>query len=168
MGLKKVFAALGIVGAASTHLSIGEPAPAFVAQNQDGKAVQLADFKGQPVLIYFYPKDDTPGCTKEACQFRDDYSQFKKKGAVILGVSAQDAESHKNFKKKYHLPFDLLIDSDGKIAKSFGVGMMPVIGLHQRQSVLIDQHGKISKFYSSVSPQEHSQEVLADLEKMSH
>ena len=168
MGLKKVFAALGIVGAASTTLSVGDPAPAFVAQNQEGKTVQLADFKGRPVLIYFYPKDDTPGCTKEACQFRDDYSKFQKKGAVILGVSAQDADSHKNFKKKYHLPFDLLIDSDGKIAKSFGVGMMPVIGLHQRQSVLIDQHGKISKIYSSVNPQEHSQEVLADLEKISH
>lgn len=168
MGMKKLFAALGIVGAASTSLHVGDAAPAFVAENQDGKKVQLADFKGRPVLIYFYPKDDTPGCTKEACQFRDDYSKFQKKGAVILGVSAQNAESHQNFKKKYHLPFDLLIDSDGKVAKSFGVGLMPVVGLHQRQSVLIDPQGKIFKFYSSVDPQEHSQEVLADLEKMSH
>ena len=168
MGMKKFFAALGIVGAASSTLSVGDPAPSFVAENQDGKKVQLTDFKGKPVLIYFYPKDDTPGCTKEACQFRDDYSKFQKKGAVILGVSAQDAESHKSFKQKYHLPFDLLIDKDGSLAKSFGVGMMPVIGLHQRQSVLVDSQGKIAKFYSSVDPKEHSQEVLAELDKMSH
>src|SRR4051812_23472017 len=86
-------------------LEPGQAAPEFSAKNQDGKTIKLSELKGKPVLMYFYPKDDTPGCTKEACSFRDEYAKFKQKGAVILGVSAQDEASHRKFREKYHLPF---------------------------------------------------------------
>src|SRR6478672_4717328 len=118
--------------ALTAGLPAGSPAPDVAAPNQDGKLVKLSELKGKPVLLYFYPKDDTPGCTKEACSLRDDYSRFQKAGAVILGVSRQDAESHKAFRAKYHLPFDLLTDKDGSFAKAFGAETMPVVGYHKR------------------------------------
>lgn len=145
-------------------LAQGEPAPAFSAKNQDGKEVRLADLKGKPVLLYFYPKDDTPGCTQEACAFRDGYASYQKMGAVILGVSRQNAKSHQDFRKKHHLQFDLLTDADGKLAESYGVKLMPVVGYHQRQSVLIGADGKLIKVYPDVDPALHSKEVLKDLE----
>lgn len=144
-------------------LTAGDTAPDFAGKNQDGHVIRFSDFKGKPVLIYFYPKDDTPGCTKEACSFRDEYSKFQKLGAVILGVSTQDENSHKAFKAKHHLPFDLLADVDGSIAKAFGVGTMPIVGLVKRQSVLIGADGKVIRFYSDVSPGAHTDEVLKDL-----
>ena len=150
---------------ASLGLSSGEVAPNFSAKNQDGKVVSLQDFKGKPVLIFFYPKDDTPGCTKEACSLRDQYQSFQKAGAVILGISRQDSKSHQEFKAKHRLPFDLLTDADGSLAQSFGVETLPLIGLHKRQSILISASGKVIKFYSSVDPATHSQEVLDELEK---
>src|SRR5271154_2533365 len=113
----------------------GEKAPDFTLPADDGTKITLSALKGSPVVIYFYPKDDTPGCTKEACSFRDEYSKFKKLGAVVLGVSRQDGKSHQAFREKYHLPFDLLIDVDGDISRAFGVGSMPVVGYHKRQSV---------------------------------
>lgn len=146
-------------------VSAGTPAPNFVAKNQDGKEVRMADFKGKFVLIYFYPKDDTPGCTKEACDFRDRFTEVKKLNTVVLGVSRQDADSHKKFIAKHKLPFDLLVDSDGSLAKSFGVGTMPVVGFHKRQSVLVGPNGKVVHFYDSVSPEKHVDEVLADIRK---
>lgn len=163
--MNKIKKTLGFIGAVSplVGLSPGHAVPDFTAKNQDGKEIRLSDFKGKPVLIYFYPKDDTPGCTQEACTLRDDYSQFQKQGAVILGVSRQDEKSHQEFKKKYHLPFDLLVDPDGKIAESLGVGTMPIIGFHKRQSLLIGPDGKLSKFYSDVDPREHSRKVLEDI-----
>lgn len=139
------------------------PAPSFSAKNQDGKVVSLSDFKGKPVLVYFYPKDDTPGCTKEACLLRDYYSQFEKAGASILGVSRQDAKSHQEFRKKHRLPFDLLVDEDGSLAKAFGVGLYPVVGFHKRQSVLIDRGGQVVRFYDDVDPAAHASEVLKDI-----
>jgi peroxiredoxin Q/BCP len=144
----------------------GEPAPDFSAPNQDGKIVKLSDFRGKPVLIYFYPKDDTPGCTREACSMRDEYSRFAAHGAVILGVSRQDEKSHQEFRKKYSLPFDLIVDKDGAIAKSFGVGSMPLLGLLERKSVLVGPDGKLVKFYREVDPDKHAHEVLADLDKL--
>ena len=163
----KVMEFFGLLGLAGGLMGVaaGEVAPEFTAQNQKGETKKLSDFKGQPVLIYFYPKDDTPGCTKEACTFRDEYAKFKKVGAVILGVSAQDERSHKAFADKFHLPFDLLVDKDGKIGEKFGVSRMPLIGLHKRQSVLIGKDGKIVKFYDTVDPGKHAAEVLAELEK---
>lgn len=145
-------------------LTSGEKVPDFTAKNQDGKVIRLSDFKNSPVLIYFYPKDDTPGCTKEACSLRDNFAQFKKHGAVILGVSGQDEKSHQEFKKKYQLPFDLLVDSDGSLAKKLGVGSM--LGFHHRQSLLVGPDGKLMKFYSDVDPRTHSKEVLDTLDEL--
>jgi len=144
-------------------VAAGSHAPAFTARNQDGKEIHLSDFKGQFVLIYFYPKDDTPGCTKEACDFRDHYSEIRKLNTTVLGISRQDAESHKKFIAKHKLPFDLLIDADGKIAESFGVGTMPVVGFHKRQSILIGPDQKVVKFYDTVNPQTHVDEVIKDI-----
>ena len=146
-------------------LTAGEAAPAFSAKNQDGKIVHLSDFKGRPVLIYFYPKDDTPGCTKEACSFRDEYSKFQALGAVVLGVSRQNEASHRAFKAKYHLPFDLLADNDGKLAQSFSIGAMPIVGLHKRQSVLIGSDGRVIRIYPDVDPGTHTATVIQDLEE---
>ena len=144
-------------------LSQGDPAPDFALKNQDGKIVHLSDFKGKPVLIYFYPKDETPGCTKEACTLRDQYEKFQKLGAVILGVSRQDEKSHQEFKSKHKLPFDLLVDRDGGAAGKFGVGKMPLIGLIQRKSVLVGPDQKVFRFYDSVNPENHAGQVLSDL-----
>lgn len=162
-----VFRWFGLVGFL-LGLSSGDRAPDFKASNQDGKIIQLSSLLGKPVLIYFYPKDDTPGCTKEACQFRDEYSKFKKLGAVVLGVSSQDSKSHQNFRLKHQLPFDLLVDKDGSIAEKYGIKRTSILGYHflSRQSVLIGTDGKISKFYSEVDPNTHAKEVLVDLEKL--
>lgn len=153
----------------ATSLTPGAPAPAFSAKNQEGNTVSLGDFKGKFVLIYFYPKDDTPGCTKEACTFRDEYARIAKLNTVILGASHQDEKSHQEFKKKYHLPFDLLADPDGKLSESFGVGTFPVVGkllgLSHRESFLISPEGKIIKHYPKVDPSSHAKEVIEEIEK---
>ena len=148
-------------------LSVGSLAPEFSARNQDGKEIHLSDFKGKFVLIYFYPKDDTPGCTKEACEFRDKYSTLKKMNTVVLGVSRQDEKSHQKFKAKHHLPFDLLVDQDGSLSKAFGVSSMPLIGLTHRQSILIGPNGKVIQFYSDVDPSHHTKEVIEEIKKAS-
>lgn len=146
--------------AATSALIPGTVAPDFTTKNQDEKTVKLSDYRGKPVLLYFYPKDDTPGCTKEACHFRDDYSKFQKLGVVILGISRQSSLSHRAFRAKFHLPFDLLTDEDGSIAKAYGVGKWPILGYLQRKSVLIDKDGKIVQFFDSVDPNTHSAELL--------
>lgn len=145
-------------------LSVGEIAPDFAAKNQDGKEIHLSDFKGKPVLLYFYPKDDTPGCTTEACSFRDEYRKFSALGAIILGVSRQDQKSHRAFRAKYHLPFDLLSDPDGSLAKMFGVDTMPIVGYIKRESVLISPNGKVIQVYKKVDPATHTAEALKDLQ----
>jgi peroxiredoxin Q/BCP len=141
----------------------GEKAPDFQAKNQHGKTIKLSDYKNKFVLIYFYPKDDTPGCTVQAQGLRDKYDEFKKANAVILGVSRQDEKSHKEFIAKYNLPFDLLVDSDGSLAKSLGVGSMPVLSLSKRQSVLVNPAGKVVRFYEDVDPKKHADDVLGDI-----
>jgi len=145
---------------AAQPLSQGSTVPEFSAPNQDGKMVKLSDFKGSPVLLFFYPKDETPGCTKQACSLRDEFAEFKKLGAVVLGISRQDQASHTEFRKKHKLPFDLLVDSDGKIAEKLGVGTMPLIGLHKRQSLIIGKDGKLLKFMGDVDPSTHTKEAL--------
>jgi peroxiredoxin Q/BCP len=152
-----------IITAQAFAISPGEPAPDFSTSNQDGKIVRLSDFKGKYVLIYFYPKDDTPGCTKEACSFRDQYKKIIELNAVVLGVSRQDEKSHQSFRSKHKLPFDLLADRDGNVAKLYGVGSMPLIGLTKRQSVLIGPDGKVIRFYDSVDPSKHTEEVIQDI-----
>ncbi len=153
---------------AVTGIAAGEKAPEFALKNQNGIVVRLSEQRGKFVLIYFYPKDDTPGCTKEACNFRDEYSEIKKLNAVVYGISRQDEKSHQKFIAKHKLPFDLLVDADGSVAEAYGVGTMPVVGFHKRQSILIGPDGKVVRFYGDVDPNKHVEEVLSDIRKEGH
>ena len=146
----------------------GEQAPDFTALTADGRQVSLADFKGKNIVLYFYPRDDTPGCTKESCAFRDEFAGFKKKGAVILGVSIDSGKSHAKFTEKYKLPFDLLVDEDKKIVEANGVwGKKSFMGRKymgtHRVTFLIGPDGRIRKIWSKVKPVEHAREVLESL-----
>jgi thioredoxin-dependent peroxiredoxin len=146
-------------------LKEGSTAPAFTTTDASGNTVKLKDFKGQKVVLYFYPKDDTPGCTKEACSFRDDFAAFKKKGINVLGVSPDSEASHKKFAEKYKLPFTLLADRDHKIADAYGTyGQKKFMGRTYmgilRTTFLIDEKGKIKKVFEKVKPEEHAREVL--------
>jgi len=146
-------------------LQPGMPAPGFTARDQDGKTVRLADFKGKStVVLYFYPKDDTPGCTKEACSLRDGFQAILAAGAVILGVSADDQESHAAFAKKFSLPFPLLADPDRTIIDAYGV-RMAVIGIAKRVTFIIDRDGIVRNILTDVKTSEHDKQVLALLER---
>ena len=143
----------------------GTTAPAFKTTDDNGEDVSLKDFKGQKVVLYFYPKDDTPGCTKEACSFRDAYSKYKKQGIKLLGVSPDSEASHKKFITKYKLPFTLLADRDHAIAEAYGVwGEKKFMGRTYmgvlRTTFLIDEKGKIKKIFAKVKPEDHATEVL--------
>ncbi|MEO7091631.1 MAG: peroxiredoxin [Polyangiales bacterium] len=141
-------------------LKPGDDAPALSAKASNGAQVDLAALKGKNVVVYFYPKDDTPGCTKEANGFKDSFTQLTEKDIVVVGVSEQDDTSHQAFTQKYELPFALVADTDGKIAKAFGV---PVDNGHAaRMSFLIGKDGKIKKVYPKVDPSAHSAEILTD------
>jgi thioredoxin-dependent peroxiredoxin len=146
-------------------LKEGDIAPEFTAMTSGGSTVSLADFKGKNVILYFYPKDDTPGCTKEACAFRDHFSEFKKKGAVVLGVSPDSVKSHDKFTAKFKLPFTLLADEDKKIVNAYGVwGEKSFMGRKYqgtyRVTFLIGPDGRIKKIWPLVTPAEHAEEVL--------
>jgi peroxiredoxin Q/BCP len=143
----------------------GAAAPAFKTKDDNGEDVSLKDFRGQKVVLYFYPKDDTPGCTKEACSFRDAYSKFRKQGIKLLGVSPDSEASHKKFVEKYKLPFTLLADRDHAIADAYGVwGEKKFMGRTYmgvlRTTFLIDEKGKIRKVFEKVKPEDHATEVL--------
>ena len=146
-------------------LKEGSTAPAFKTNDANGQPVTLKDFRGQKVVLYFYPKDDTPGCTKEACSFRDAFASFKKKGIAVLGVSPDSEASHKKFVTKYKLPFTLLADQDKAIVESYGVWGekkfmgRTYMGVH-RTTFLIDEKGKIKKIFEKVKPEDHASEVL--------
>ena len=149
-------------------LRVGDPAPAFSAATNGGGRVSLADYLGRNVILYFYPKDDTPGCTKEACAFRDSFAQFEQKGAVILGVSPDPVKSHDQFVAKLELPFNLLADADKAIATAYGVwGEKSFMGRkylgNHRVTFLIGPDGKIKQIWPEVKPTEHAAEVLAAL-----
>ncbi len=147
--------------------SVGQPAPDFRLQDQNGNWHALEDFKGKWVALYFYPKADTPGCTKEACEFRDNIFAFEEMGATILGVSIDAIKDQKKFAEKYSLPFPLLADIDGKTAEAYGVlNNLGIMKLAKRQSFLIGPDGKIAKHYEKVDPTAHSKEVLADLKAL--
>ncbi len=147
--------------------SAGQAAPGFTLPDQNGKLHQLADYGGSWVVLYFYPKDDTPGCTKEACSFRDDLVQLEKLGAKVVGVSVDDSDSHAKFAAKYHLPFPLLADKGGKVAESYGaLNNLGLIKIARRYTFLIDPQGKIAKTYLSVDTSRHSQEIIDDLKKL--
>ena len=152
-------------------LKIGYKAPDFTLADTKGNLVKLSSLKGKPIVLYFYPKDDTPGCTKEACNFRDDYSQYKKKGIVILGVSTDDQTSHQKFTKKYSLPFPLLCDTDKKVVNLYGVyGEKSMYGRKymgiNRFTFLIDKEGRIQHIFNKVSVDDHSKEILAILKSI--
>jgi len=148
----------------------GIKAPDFVLQDENGKDHKLSEYRGTPVLLYFYPKDDTPGCTKEACNFRDDYSLYQEAGVVILGVSPDSPEKHTKFREKYSLPFSLLADEEHKVAELYGVwALKKSFGREYfgivRTTFLISTDGLITKIFKKVRPAEHSAEVLEALDK---
>jgi peroxiredoxin Q/BCP len=153
-------------------LQSGSKAPEFSLPDQEGQMHSLKDYAGQWVLLYFYPKDDTPGCTLEACSIRDNWTQFKRAGITVLGVSADTVAKHEKFSKKYKLPFTLLADEAKKVVKQYGVyGEKKFMGRTYmgifRNSFLIDPRGKIVKIYEAVKPTEHAAEVLADVKQLS-
>ena len=149
-------------------LTVGGPAPDFSLQDGDGNTVSLRQLRGQRVVLYFYPKDDTPGCTKEACSFRDEFSRFKKANAVIYGVSRDHAASHQRFTQKYKLPFPLLSDPDAAVCKAYGVwkekslyGRL-FLGI-ERSTFVIDEHGRIAAIFPKVKVDGHSDEIYEAL-----
>lgn len=149
----------------STYPALGEAAPAFDLLDQNSQRQRLEDYRGQWLVLYFYPKDDTPGCTTEACQFRDDYYRIKALGAVVIGVSLDDVASHKAFADKYRLSFPLLADGEKRLAEAYGVlsGFGP-FRFASRQSFIIDPHGRIARHYARVSPGQHAGEIIRDLQ----
>ena len=169
MTFKQLFTAITIGAALVTARAaetpkVGDTAPGFDAKDQDGKAVKLSDFAGkQAVLLYFYPKDNTPGCTKEACGFRDAFKDISQK-AVIVGVSADDDASHKKFTEHWQLPFHLVSDPQGEFGKKFGVPFGEKYpGMHSRQTIVIGPDGSVKKIYRTVDVTKHPAEILADI-----
>jgi len=154
-----------------TQLKAGDYAPDFVLNDEAGMKHSLAAYQGQPVILYFYPKDDTPGCTTEACNFRDDYSAYEDADVVILGVSADDEASHLKFKEKFDLPFSLLADTNKEVVNKYGVwGKKSMYGKEfegiHRTTFLIDAEGKIARIFEMVKPSTHSEELLNEIEKL--
>jgi thioredoxin-dependent peroxiredoxin len=152
-------------------LNVGDKAPSFKLKNQDAEVVSLADLKGKPIVLYFYPKDDTSGCTKEACNFRDEFPKFGKMKAEIIGVSADSVESHKKFAEKYKLPFNLLSDEKKEVVEKYGVWQeksmygKKYMGI-VRTTFIIDGQGKIRKIFEKVKVDEHNQEVMEALKEL--
>jgi thioredoxin-dependent peroxiredoxin len=151
-------------------IAANQPAPEFELRDENGKLRKLSEFRGQPIVLYFYPKDDTPGCTVEACNFRDDYSVYEDAGVIILGVSPDSAESHTKFREKFKLPFTLLADEDHQVAEAYGVwGKKKNFGKEYdgifRTTFLIGPDGNILKVFENVKPDGHSGEVLKVLKQ---
>ena len=145
---------------------VGKPAPEFESVDDAGEPIKLTDFRGKEIVLYFYPRADTPGCTKEACSFRDDYSAYEKEDIVILGVSPDTVKKQAKFKEKWDLPFPLIADDDHAIADAYGVwGPKQFMGREyegvHRTTFIIDKQGKVKQVFENVKPAEHSQEILA-------
>ncbi|MBU5689484.1 MAG: thioredoxin-dependent thiol peroxidase [Candidatus Aenigmarchaeota archaeon] len=151
-------------------MKVGDMVPDIKVKDMGGKDVSLKDFKGKKIVLYFYPKDDTPGCTLEACSFRDNYEKIEKLGVKVIGVSADDIESHKKFTAKHKLPFILLSDKEHKLAEAFGVWKQKsfmgkkFFGI-ERTTFIIDEKGKIIHIFQKVKPQGHAEEVIEALNK---
>ncbi len=149
------------------EMTVGTMAPDFSLPDQDGVTRTLSAYRNHWVVLYFYPKDDTPGCTTEACRFRDDYVAATKLGAEVLGVSVDNRDSHAEFAKKYHLPFPLLADTGGKVAREYGaLWSLGFIRFARRHTFIIDPAGRIAKIYRNVSPKTHSREVIEELKTL--
>lgn len=169
----KIIAVLVLLALAITAIRIahagptpepGSPAPVFTLPDAKQQNHSLKDYAGQWLVLYFYPKDDTLGCTKEACSFRDDMFQLEKLGAKVVGISVDDSASHAKFAEKYSLPFPLLSDADGKVADSYGaLTNLGIIKIAKRYTYLIDPKGQIAKHYLSVDTSKHSQQIIDDL-----
>ena len=150
-------------------LAVGQAAPDFRLPNQDGRSVSLQEFRGRPVVLYFYPKDDTPGCTKEACGFRDALASLQSRQAAVLGVSLDSPESHRRFMEKYRLPFPLLADQDGTVSRAFGVYREKNLygkkswGI-ERSTFIIDPQGKLKAIFRQVKVDQHVEDVLVALD----
>ncbi|MGA3119430.1 MAG: peroxiredoxin [Polyangiaceae bacterium] len=151
-------------GSAPADDLVGQRAAEFTATAQDGSLVRLSALRGKPIVVYFYPKDETPGCTKEACSFRDVWSAIASTGAALVGISADPTASHKRFAEHYKLPFLLVSDPDGSIGRSYGV---PFEGHHRRQTIVIGPDGKVRKVYRTVDVTVHAQQILDDLTHLS-
>jgi peroxiredoxin Q/BCP len=162
-----LLAAVSLAALADDPPAAGSAAPDFRLMDQTGEWHTLEDYRGKWVALYFYPKADTPGCTTEACNFRDNIFAFREMGAEIVGVSLDDVEDQRAFAEKYSLPFTLLADTDGETAEAYGVlRNFGVMKLASRQSFLIDPEGRIAKHYEKVDPDTHSAEVIADLKAL--
>jgi peroxiredoxin Q/BCP len=169
---------LGLLGTLATLLlsqmarageipKVGEAAPGFSLPDQNGQVHTLAEYAGKWLVLYFYPKDDTPGCTEEACAFRDDLHEISDLGAQVVGISVDDSQSHAEFAKKYHLPFPLLADKTAQVADSYGaLRDFWILKFAKRYTFLIDPQGRINKVYTNVETSRHSKEIIADLKML--
>jgi peroxiredoxin Q/BCP len=169
--LSGLFAALALLvtqmARAGELPKVGEAAPDFELPDQNGLSHNLKEFTGKWLVLYFYPKDDTPGCTQEACAFRDDLHKLEALGAQVVGISVDDSNSHAEFAKKYHLPFPLLADKSTEVAARYGVLMNFVLfKIAKRYTFLIDPQGKVAKVYEKVETSKHSQEIIEDLKRL--
>ncbi len=140
----------------------GDPAPDFTLESDTGETVTLSSLRGRPTVLYFYPKDDTPGCTRQACGIRDAWGEFKKAGAEVFGISADTTDSHERFKSKYSLPFTLLADPEHQLGEPYGVGQEGKRS-YERSTFVIDSDGNVAKIMRRVNPDRHADEVLAAL-----
>ena len=150
-------------------LNVGDTAPDFTLSDQFGEIHKLSDYRGKIVVLYFYPKDDTPGCTKEACSFRDNFQEYRKRKMVVLGVSKDSTKSHVKFSEKYSLPFTLLSDDDTEVSQAYGVwGLKKFMGKEyygiNRMTFIIDEDGQILRIYEKVKPENHAEEILSDID----
>lgn len=160
-------ASFSSIGVANDDVAVGSPAPEFELADQNGRLHSLEDYRNQWVVLYFYPKDETPGCTTQACEFRDNVFAFKERNAQILGVSLDDIASHKAFAENHGLPFPLLADVEGVVSSAYGVKTrMFGMEVAKRQTFVIGPDGRIAKHYAEVKPAEHAALVLADLDAL--
>jgi peroxiredoxin Q/BCP len=160
-------AALGAGAALAAELQAGQPAPDFELPDQQGRLRRLADWREKWLVLYFYPKNDTPGCTTEACNFRDDWLKLQALGAEVVGISVDSSASHRDFAQKYKLPFPLLADERGEVAARYGaLADWVVLRFAQRQTFIIDPQGRIVRVYRSVDSDRHSAEIVAELQRL--
>ena len=150
--------------AAGGALAVGSPAPELTLQAQDGRVRTLSEHRGHPVLVYFYPRDATPGCTREACAFRDAWDRLQAAGAVVYGISTDDVESHRRFREEHQLPFDLLSDPEETAARAYGVPVR--MGFASRMSFLVDAQGNLARLFPDDDPAVHADEVLAAIQAL--
>jgi len=166
IGLGGFLATLGLAAQAD-ELAPGVPAPPFELKDQEGKPHRLEDYRGRWVVLYFYPKDDTPGCTTEACNFRDDLPKLRALGVQIIGVSVDSSASHAQFAKKFSLPFPLLADEGGVVAKSYGsLWSVGPVKFAKRHTFIVDPQGRIARVYRDVKPEQHSREIMEDVKQL--